>query len=274
MKRRHSSHTSNNTTHQHQTKKQEEEHSAEKSGWVSQLLALLFASNELHVPSTNTRHYRNKITYNLPLLLLLPSCSETNNDGAKTSSSNNSSPLSPLADMQLNEVCQSINDWAALQQQQPFPFREVMAKCSRNGSIMIRLTVQRSNNNDNTDNWNNETMELFTSHVTTLHPQITCICYNETYTKSRPTKDCQLHLIHGKHMHIIEYTPISKLPYQISPDAFCEVNFEVEDLQFVQTVEWIKKGFDDSGNGNENENENGNGGAILVVSGRDINSYG
>ena len=273
MKRRHSSHTSNKTTHQHQSKKQEEEYGAEKSGWVSQLLALLFASNELHVPSTNTTHYRNKITYNLPLLLVLPSCSETNNDGAKISSSNNSSPLSPLADMQLNEVCQSINDWATQQQQQPFPFREVMAKCSRNGSIMIRLTVQRSNNNDNNDNWNNETIQSFTSHVTTLHPQITCICYNETYTKSRPTKDCQLHLIHGKHMHIIEYTPISKLPYQISPDAFCEVNFEVEDMQFVQTVEWIiKKGYDDSGNGNENEN--GNGGAILVVSGRDINSYG
>ena len=110
MKRRHSSHTSNNnnTTHRHQSKKQEEEYGAEKSGWVSQLLALLFASNELHVPSTNATHYRNKITYNLPLLLVLPSCSETNNDGAKISSSNNSSPLSPLADMQLNEVCQSI----------------------------------------------------------------------------------------------------------------------------------------------------------------------
>ena len=240
-------------------------------GWVSQLLALLFASNELHVPSTNTTHYRNKITYNLPLLLVLPSSSETNNDGAKISSSNNSSPLSPLADMQLNEVCQSVNDWAAQQQQQPFPFREVMTKCSRNGSIMIRLTVQRTNAAH--DNWNNEIMQLFTSHVTTLHPQITCICYNETYTKSRPTKDCQLHLIHGKHMHIIEYTPISKLPYQISPDAFCEVNFEVEDMQFVQTVEWIKKGFDDD-SGNGNENGNGNGGAILVVSGRDINSYG
>ena len=97
MKRRHSSHTSSNkTTHQHQSKKQEEEYGAEKS-WVSQLLALLFASNELHVPSTNTTHYRNKITYNLPLLLLLPSSSETNSGSAKTSSSNNSSPLSPLA---------------------------------------------------------------------------------------------------------------------------------------------------------------------------------
>ena len=65
------------------------------------------------------------------------------------------------------------------------------------------------------------------------------------------------------------------MPYQISPDAFCEVNFEVEGMQFLQTVEWIKKGFDDdSGNGNVNENGNENSGAILVVSGRDINSYG
>ena len=243
------------------TKKEgdDEPKSSSSSSWVSQLLTLLFSANELHVPSTKSTHYRNKITYNLPL----------------SSSSN----LSPLADVQLNEVCQSINDWAT--QQKSFPFREVMAKCSRDGSIMIRLTVQKRkqsaclNNGDTTicqtytetdarhadddDNWNSETIKEFTSHVTSLHPNIKCICYNETYTKSRPTKDTPLHLIHGSNLHLLERTQSERrLEYQISIDSFCEVNFEVEELQYEQTVKWIQEYQD----------------AILIVSGRDINSFG
>ena len=260
MKRSRSSTNNNHQQSMTATKKEEgDDEPNSSSSWVSQLLTLLFSANELHVPSTKTTHYRNKITYNLPL----------------SSSSN----LSPLADVQLNEVCQSINDWAT--QQKSFPFREVMAKCSRDGSIMIRLTVQKRkqsaclNNGDTTicqtytetysqqadddDNWNSETIKEFTSHVTSVHPNIKCICYNETYTKSRPTKDTPLHLIHGSNLHLLERTQSERrLEYQISVDSFCEVNFEVEDLQYEQTVKWIQEYQD----------------AILIVSGRDINSFG
>ena len=256
------------------TKPIERDDKSNSSSWVSRLLTLLFSANELHVPSTKTTHYRNKITYNLPL-----SSSSSNNN-------NNSGPsnLSPLADVQLNEVCQSINDWAT--QLESFPFREVMAKCSRDGSIMIRLTVQRRKQStfidttteqqsysnietdariliqadDNDDNWNSETIREFTSHLIRLYPNIKCICYNETYTKSRPTKDTPLHLIHGSNLHLLEHTLTEerKLEYQISVDSFCEINFEVEGLQYEQTVKWIQEYQD----------------AILIVSGRDINSYG
>lgn len=134
-----------------------------------------------------------------------------------------------------------------------------MAKCSRDASTIIRLTVQRAAaTTGNIDNWDEDTIQKFTTHLTKLYPNIKCICYNETNNKARPTKDAQLHLIYGNYMHLLERTPSSGLVYQISPDSFCEVNFEVEDSQCNQTVQLIK------------EYQN----AILVVSGRDINSYG
>jgi tRNA/tmRNA/rRNA uracil-C5-methylase (TrmA/RlmC/RlmD family) len=223
-------------------------HKQEEQSWVSRLLSLLFAKSELHVPSKKLDHYRNKITYNLPL-----------------------QSLSPLADLKLNEVCQAIDNWMHDHKKVSI-FREVMAKCSRDGATMIRVTVQRNtdtstcstggsdddddNDGSNDNDWDNA-KQSFTSHLVQLFPAITCICYNETYNRSRPTKDAPLHLIHGDVMYLLEKTPTG-LPYQISPDAFCEINHEVENLQYTQTVSWIKQ-FQ---------------GAILVCSGRDINSYG
>jgi hypothetical protein len=109
------------------------------------------------------------------------------------------------------------------------------------------------------NNWDKATQQLFVSHLVHLFPSITCVCYNETHDQSRPTKDDPLHLIHGQYRYVLEQTPTG-LSYQISPDAFCEINHEVEDLQYAQTVEWI----------NKQEYQN----AILVCSGRDVNSYG
>jgi len=241
------SHSNTNQQQQQQMKNRDEK------SWTHQLLTNLFSTDKLHIPSTKTTHYRNKITYNLPL-----QCT--------AGSGENDSGLSSLADTKLNEVCKSINDWAIERQQssglQQYVLREVMAKCSRDGSIMIRLTVQRRSSNSNIDddsNWNEDTIQSFTTHLTTLHPNIIkCICYNETNNKARPTKDAQLHLIYGSNMYLIEQTPSRGLQYQISPDSFCEVNFEVEDLQYKQTVKLIQEYQ----------------GAILIVSGRDINSYG
>ena len=220
----------------------------DEKSWTHQLLTNLFSTDKLHVPSTKTTHYRNKITYNLPL-----QCTTDSGDECD-------SGLSSLADEHLNEVCKSINDWAIDRQRissgLQYVFREVMAKCSRDGSIMIRLTVQRLSNSNSS--WDEDTIQAFTIHLTNLYPNIKCICYNETNNKARPTKDATLHLMYGNNMYLIEQTPSKGLQYQISPDSFCEVNFEVEDLQYKQTVNLIKEYQ----------------GAILIVSGRDINCYG
>lgn len=112
---------------------------------------------------------------------------------------------------------------------------------------------------ESNDYWNKTMQQLFVSNLLEKFPSITCICYNETFNRSRPTKDAPLHLIHGTEMYVLEQTPTG-LSYQISPDAFCEINHEVEDLQYKQTVDWI----------NKDEYQN----AILICSGRDINSYG
>jgi tRNA/tmRNA/rRNA uracil-C5-methylase (TrmA/RlmC/RlmD family) len=205
-----------------------------RESWVSKLFSLLFAAREdLHIHSKKLQHYRNKITYNLPL------------EG-----------LSPLAEMHLNEVCQGIHDWMHEMEQHTL-FREVMAKSVRDGSMMIRLTVQRNiNDGERDDHWNN-LKDQFVKHLTKIFPAIVCICYNETFNQARPTKDVPIIMLFGESMHVLEHTHTG-LPYQISPDAFCEINHEVEDLQSVQTIEWIKE-FE---------------GSILVCSGRDINSYG
>ena len=191
------------------------------------------------------QHYRNKITYSLPL--------------------SDACGISPLADERLNSICQAINDWMICSGDYDGIFQEVMAKCVRDGSVMIRLTVKRYDANksscsDKDEEWNTVQQASFVSQILHRFPQISCICYNETHDQSRPTKDSPLHLIHGENMFLLEQTP-SGLSYRISPDSFCEVNHEVEDLQYAQTVEWIKRG-----TGYQN--------AILICSGRDINSYG
>lgn len=204
-----------------------------KKSWVSEVLALLFWQKELHVPSKKLKNYRNKITYNLPL-----------------------DNISPLAEVNLNDVCQSVHNWI-IEQNLEYMFREVMAKNSREGLILIRITVQRKAVVSEEDDLWDTVKHLFSSHMVRCFPNITCICYNETFDKSRPTKDSPIKSLFGDAMYLLEKTPTG-LEYQISPDSFCEINHEVEDLQYKQTVSWIEQYQ----------------GAILVCSGRDINSYG
>lgn len=214
-----------------------------EESWISKLFSLLFEAREkLHVPSKNMQHYRNKITYNLPL------------EG-----------LSPFAEIPLNDACQAIHDWMHESKHETL-FREVMAKSVRDGSMMVRVTVQRKTNTSFAvaggdgacvkDEWN-DAKEHFVNHMTKKFPAIVCICYNETFDQARPTKDVPFQLLFGESMRVFE-TSHTGLPYQIGADAFCEVNHEVEDLQSVQTIEWIEEYK----------------GAVLICSGRDINSFG
>ena len=250
--------------------------------WVSALFSRLFACRELHIPSSHI-HYRNKIIYNLPL------DTERNDDHYGLSVS-----LSVLADRKLNDVVQAIHDWACKMNVSPRynMFREVMTKTTRDGNILLRVTVLRkeeqnnkiaknpnsNNSNSNNSNGNNnakiysmmekkeyadrweELKQPFVKHMIQLFPSITCICYNETINHVRPTKNCPLHLLYGKHMHSTAVTHIGNLEYIIGVDNFCEVNHEVEALQNNQKSEWIHAmNFQD--------------GAVLLCSGRDMSSW-
>ena len=131
-----------------------------------------------------------------------------------------------------------------------------MAKSAKDGAMLIRVTVQRNTTIGEEDNWD-AIKGAFSSHMTHLFPAIVCICYNETFNRSRPSKENPFIMLYGDAMHVLEKTPLG-LAYQVGPDAFCEINHEVEMLQYEQSTSWIEE-FE---------------GAILLCSGRDINSFG
>lgn len=201
--------------------------------FINQLLSHLFEAREdLHVPSKKLSNYRCKITYNLPL-----------------------KESSHLADKSLNHVCEEVHNWLMRQDNSKI-LREVMAKCVRDGSILLRVTVQRFQDENPRNQWESYEAD-FIETITSRCPNVKCICYNEALNQARPTKDAPFHLIFGEHLYLMEKTHTG-LPYQIGPETFQECNHEVEDLQIIDKTNWVKE-FQDG---------------ILVVSGRDISAFG
>lgn len=198
--------------------------------WVSRVFSQLFDSPELRVPSTRMEKYRNKMTYNLPL----------------------PQALSILAEDRINHVCREVDEWVKLHDQEKPLFREVMVKSTRDGCLLVRVTVQDSIYAEEV--WG----PAFVAHLRHLFPTIQCFCYNVAHSRARPTKDAPLRMLYGDG-HLVEHT-LTGLSYQIGPDTFSEINHEVESLQSEKTVEWIK-----SFEGTR---------AILLVSGRDVSSFG
>mmetsp|Transcript_21984 Transcript_21984/g.47768 ORF Transcript_21984/g.47768 Transcript_21984/m.47768 type:complete len:639 (+) Transcript_21984:243-2159(+) len=251
--------------------------SSPSSSWVARLISHLYNLPELHVPSPSGRNdkYRNKMTYNIPL----------------------PDPLSNLAQDEINQVCRHVETWAdgynhnndittatsqiarkrkavaseneeseqeeetndtATATEEQVVFREVMVKATRDGSMLVRVTVQRSNTcgEGNSALWG----ASFVQHMRTAFPTIQCVCYNEAHGRARPPKTAPLHFLYGADRpYVMESTP-NGISYQISPDTFSEINHEVERLQFEQTRTWIKE-FEGTD-------------AVLLVSGRDISSFG
>jgi hypothetical protein len=203
--------------------------------WVPQLFSSLFESTS--APSSKTTKYRNKITYGLPLL---------------------ARGLSPLAQDNINEVCLHASHWS----NHLVNLKEVMAKCTRRGDILVRVTIQKkqhaapaAGDNGKEDAWVAALVHYFTQEF----PLVLTICYNIAYDKSRPTKEAPLVIIYGN--GFVTETTVTGLEYQIGPDVFSEVNHEVEDLQYHQAVEWITT---------MHHQRPG----ILLVSGRDVSSFG
>jgi predicted kinase len=197
------------------------------------LFETLLEIDKLHVPSTLTKGYRNKITYSIPL----------------------PQPLSPLAHDYVNKVCQVVASFPSASEL----FREVMVKATRQGHVCVRITVQTTK-----EAWKDD----FVTYMCKNCPQLECLCYNETNTKARPTKDHPIHVLYGKPF-VLE-TTLNNLEYQISPDTFCEVNHEVERLQYNQAKEWIVQ-YHDAASRECNHNADM---TQLLVSGRDVSSFG
>ena len=139
-----------------------------------------------------------------------------------------------------------------------------MVKTTRQGHVCIRITVQTT-----TVEWKDEFITYICRHC----PQLECLCYNETSTNARPTKEHPIYVLYGKPF-VLERT-LNDLEYQISPDTFCEINHEVERLQYNQAKEWIVQYHHDATTREcTYSNTNNKTMTTLLVSGRDVSSFG
>ena len=188
------------------------------SSWViAKLFSTLFDCPDLHVPSSNLQKYRNKITYSIPEM---------------------PDPLSPLAQDGINLVCSHVQQWE--RENCSGLFREVMVKVTRDGSLLVRVTIQASSEMKD-ENWS----VSFVEYLRSQFPQLKCLCYNQTDGKARPTKEHPFTILYGD-PHVMETTP-NGLEFRIGPDSFSEVNHEVEGLQYDQAKIWLEDHFAGAG---------------------------
>lgn len=253
---------------------------------VDRLFGQLLDAPDLLVRSGQSLGYRNKITYNVPIV-----------------------EWSDLAEERLNDVCRSVQCWHQQQQQQQestpslassaTTIREVMVKVSRQDEFMVRVTVEAPPAGDvqrdgtiispHTGSaaaaappvWS----AAFRDFLLTRHPQIVCLCFNVmSMTGAKPMKDYDSYRFLTPQRFLVETKPTMMTStmqevdvamdtdgnnggrnveqycrLQISPDTFSEVNTMVEDLQFRQKKIWL-----------EDEPV----ADVLLVSGRDICSFG
>jgi hypothetical protein len=250
---------------------------------VDRLFGRLLNAPDLLVRSGQSLGYRNKITYNVPIV-----------------------EWSDLAEERLNDVCRSVQCWQQQQQQKELTpslasnatttIREVMVKVSRQDEFMVRVTVEAPPVGDLRDDtivphagsaaaaaapWST----AFRDFLLTRHPQIVCLCYNVmSITGAKPMKNYDSYRFLTPQRFLVETKPTMMMTstvavdlmdtdgnnggrrnveqycrLQISPDTFSEVNTVVEDMQFRQKKIWL----DDEPVAD-----------VLLVSGRDICSFG
>lgn len=218
-------HATKMATAKGQPKKKKQKASSSKASPLSltgRFFETLLASEKLHIPSSRTERYRNKITYSIPL----------------------PSPLSVLAQDDVNKVCEIVAAFDPCSSNNTgIIFREVMVKKTRNGSLLVRITVQIKAKTEGEEKMDDKVdgdwKKDFVQYLCHNCPTLECLCYNVTETTARPTKDDPLHLLYGK-KYVLETTPPpNPLTYQLSPDTFCEINHEVERLQYDMAKEWL-----------------------------------
>jgi hypothetical protein len=237
---------------------------------VDRLFDRLLDAPSLRVTGGLCRGYRNKITYNVPIV-----------------------EWSDLAEERLNDICWSVQCWQDQQQQQQqqqndstpplatttaTTIREVMVKVSRQNEFMVRVTVQqqceavllaRTAPPADDDDKNGPSSSLcwpvsFRDFMLSRHPQIVCLCYNiMSCGGAKPSKDYDSYHFLTPQRFLRETKPTivdgEYCQLQISPDTFSEVNTKVEDLQFRLKKAWLA---------NEVVAD------VLLVSGRDVCSFG
>jgi hypothetical protein len=230
---------------------------------VDRLFGRLLEAPGLHVSGGLCRGYRNKITYNVPIVA-----------------------WSDLAEERLNDICRSVQCWQQQQQQNDATpplattattattIREVMVKVSRQNEFMVRVTVQQQEALllfatgappiDDDDGSSSLWPVSFRDFMLSRHPQIVCLCYNiMSGGGAKPSKDYDSYHFLTPQRFLRETKPTmvdgEYGQLQISPDTFSEVNTNVEDLQFRHKKVWL-----------ENEVV----ADVLLVSGRDVCSFG
>jgi hypothetical protein len=224
---------------------------------ADRLFGRLLEAPGLRVTGGLCRGYRNKITYNVPIV-----------------------EWSDLAEERLNDICRSVQCWQQQQQQQndstppltttATTIREVMVKVSRQNEFMVRVTVQQQEAlfaappADDDDGSSLLWPASFRDFMLSRHPQIVCLCYNiMSGGGAKPSKDYDSYHFLTPQKFLRETKPTmvdgEYCQMQISPDTFSEVNTNVEDLQFQHKKAWL-----------ENEAV----ADVLLVSGRDVCSFG
>jgi hypothetical protein len=103
------------------------------------------------MPSTKVEGYHNKITYSIHL----------------------PDPLSPFAEDRVNQVCRRVGVYP----QENVTIRDVMVKATRNNSLMVRITVQKTND----ESWK----EVFVEYMCDKCPELTCLRYLQCSRNTR-----------------------------------------------------------------------------------------
>ena len=223
---------------------------SQQNVWVDRLFSLLLQSDRLHIPSPLSTHYRNKMTYSIPMI-------PTN--------------AAPLAQENVQDVCRWVDAFEKNSEESSMGIAEVMVKATRSGDLMVRLTLAAGSTK--TDAPSDDGAENDEQHCPSnllqlrdrllmAFPKVVCLSFNRQPTPGkRPTKTEPLMFLTPKH-HVWDVTPDHAYRYRLSPDTFAEVNPTVEAQQYAQTQEWLAL-----------ERRQTAHPSTLLVSGRDISVF-
>ena len=154
--------------------------------------------------------YRNKIAYSLRAGAVHPS-------------------YSPLASEQCNAVVRTVSTWVservASGELASDAVSEVSVKVGRAGAVLLKLLLRCADGAPAAALLAGPAAALAAA-ARAAHPRIQCVAAQHAPTRARPTKEAPYVLLHGD--GLAEATPLGDA-YELSPDAFSEVNHEAED---------------------------------------------
>lgn len=214
---------------------------------MTSLFDSLLASKELHSEIGNNTEYRNKITYTL------------------TEQGLN---LTNLARHDINAICVSVWEWKMKHTKLPKEcWNEVSVKATRTNAVLIKLVMVKSGTVNLFSQILMEEQQSFIQFLLSRFPQITTIVLQSSPTSGKPTKNDPYTTLYGS-SYISELTS-NGVVFELSADAFTEINHVVEDAAFQLMLCWLIRGY-----GSHSAPHPAQSSSLrdLAVIGRDINS--